>query len=76
MLSEQEFRAMLDQFLTPSREGTHEEWRKAMRLLVAHASREQWGEVLRRLPRGLRGVVSRQTARQERTRAAREGGGR
>jgi hypothetical protein len=76
MLSEQEFRAMLDRYLTTPREGTYEEWRKAMRLLVAHASREQWGEVLPRLRQGLRGVVSRQAARQERTRATPERGGR
>jgi hypothetical protein len=76
MLSEQEFGAVLDQFLTPSRKGTYEEWRKAMRLLVTHASREKWGEVLPRLRQGLRGVGSRQAARQERTRATPERGGR
>jgi hypothetical protein len=76
MLSEEQFRAVLDHFLTPTRKITDEERRKAMDLLAAHASREQWEEVLRRLRRGLRGIVSRQSPRQERTRAAHEGGGR
>ena len=77
MLSEQQFRAVLDRFLATSREGTYDtydEWRRAMHLLVAHASPEQWEEVLPRLRRGLRGlasVASRHSAPRERTRAAR-----
>ena len=52
MLSEQEFRGVLERLVAAYWNGTYEEWREAMHLLAADTSPEQWVEVVRRLRGG------------------------
>jgi hypothetical protein len=51
VLSEQEFRGVLERLVAAYWNGSYQEWREAMRLLAADASPEQWEEVVQR-PRG------------------------
>jgi hypothetical protein len=52
MLSEREFRGVLERLVAAYWNGTYEEWREAMHLLAADTSPEQWEEVVRRLRGG------------------------